>query len=67
MTQIPVTIARKRLYELSYRVENGETITVTRYGKPWVDLIPYRGEFPSADATEGLKSPAKPRKRPITP
>lgn len=34
--------AKNRLTELARRVEAGETVTVTRNGKPVIDLVPHR-------------------------
>lgn len=34
--------AKNRLTELARRVEQGETIVVTRNGKPVLDLVPHR-------------------------
>jgi prevent-host-death family protein len=34
--------AKNRLTELARRVEKGETVTVTRNGKPVLDLVPHR-------------------------
>lgn len=40
MTQIPIREAKNKLTELARRVEAGESITVTRNGKPVMELIP---------------------------
>lgn len=34
--------AKNRLTELARRVEAGETVTVTRNGRPVIDLVPHR-------------------------
>lgn len=34
--------AKNRLTELARRVEEGETVTITRNGKPVLDLVPHR-------------------------
>jgi prevent-host-death family protein len=39
---ISITEARKRLYELLRRAEAGETVVITRRGKPVVNLVPHR-------------------------
>jgi prevent-host-death family protein len=42
----PVTVsmkeAKNRLTELARRVEEGETVTITRNGKPVLDLVPHK-------------------------
>lgn len=40
MVQIPIREAKNRLTELARRVEGGERITVTRNGKPVMELVP---------------------------
>ncbi|WP_275783969.1 type II toxin-antitoxin system Phd/YefM family antitoxin [Pararhizobium gei] len=40
MTQIPIREAKNKLTELARRVEAGERITVTRNGKPVMELVP---------------------------
>jgi len=40
MTQIPIREAKNKLTELARRVEAGEAITVTRNGRPVMDLVP---------------------------
>ena len=42
MTIVPMKEAKNRLTELARRVEKGETIVVTRNGKPAFDLVPHR-------------------------
>lgn len=42
MTTISIKQARDRLTALARRVEKGETVTVTRNGKPVFDLVPHR-------------------------
>lgn len=42
MRSIPIKEAKDRLTELARRVEQGETIVVTRNGKPVLDLVPHR-------------------------
>lgn len=42
MTQVPIREAKNKLTELARRVEAGESITVTRNGKPVMDLVPAR-------------------------
>jgi prevent-host-death family protein len=38
----PIKEARDRLTELARRVENGETIHVTRHGSPLFDMVPVK-------------------------
>lgn len=42
MASISIKDAKNRLTELARRVENGETIVVTRNGHPVLDLVPHR-------------------------
>jgi prevent-host-death family protein len=42
MTTVSISEAKKRLTELARRVERGETIVVTRSGKPVLDLVPHQ-------------------------
>ena len=42
MTTVSIKDAKNRLTELARLVEKGETITVTRNGKPAFDLVPHR-------------------------
>jgi len=42
MTTVSIKDAKNRLTELARLVENGETIVVTRNGKPVFDLVPHR-------------------------
>lgn len=41
MTEISIHEAESRLSELTQRVEQGETIVVTRDGQPVMDLVPH--------------------------
>ena len=41
MESIPIEAAGDRLAELAHRVEQGETIVITRDGKPVADLVPH--------------------------
>jgi prevent-host-death family protein len=54
MATMSMTNARKYFEELVARVEKGETVTLTRWGKPVVDIRPStkrpaRPETPSSD------------------
>jgi prevent-host-death family protein len=42
MTVVSIKQARDRLTALARKVEKGETVTVTRYGKPVLDLVPHK-------------------------
>lgn len=42
MTTVSMREAKNRLTELARRVEQGETIVVTRNGRPVLDLVPHR-------------------------
>jgi prevent-host-death family protein len=42
MKTVSIRDAKNRLTELAREVEDGETITVTRNGKPVFDLVPHR-------------------------
>jgi prevent-host-death family protein len=42
MATISIKEAKDRLTELARRVEKGETVVVTRNGKPILDLVPHR-------------------------
>ena len=42
MSTISIKEAKNRLSELGRKVEKGETITITRNGKPVFDLVPHK-------------------------
>jgi len=42
MTFVSIRDAKNRLTELARQVENGETIVVTRNGRPVFDLVPHQ-------------------------
>ena len=42
MTAVSIKDAKNRLSELARRVEAGETVVVTRNGKPVMELVPAR-------------------------
>ena len=42
MTVVSIKDAKNRLTELARQVEKGETITVTRNGKPVFDIVPHK-------------------------
>jgi prevent-host-death family protein len=56
MTTVNIKEAKNRLSELGHKAENGETIVVTRHGKPAFDLVPHRANKSDWDAvTEEFK------------
>ena len=42
MATVSIRDAKNRLTQLARQVENGETIVVTRNGRPVFDLVPHR-------------------------
>lgn len=42
MNTVSIKQAKDSLIELSRRVEGGESIVVTRYGKPIFDMVPHK-------------------------
>ena len=42
MTTVSMKEAKNRLTELARLVEQGETVVVTRNGRPVLDLVPHR-------------------------
>lgn len=44
MTTVSIKDAKNRLTELARKVEQGETVTITRNGKPVADLVPHRSK-----------------------
>ena len=42
MTTVNIKDAKNRLSELGRKAESGETITITRNGKPAFDLVPHK-------------------------
>ena len=47
MISVPLAQAKNQLSELISRVEHGETVTVTRRGKPVAQLIVYASDISS--------------------
>ena len=41
METVPIETLEERLFELAQRVEQGETVVVTRDGRPVLDLVPH--------------------------
>lgn len=63
MTVVSIKDAKNRLTELARRVEGGETIVITRNGRPVADLVPHKSakgiDLEAIDrfkAERGLKS-----------
>jgi prevent-host-death family protein len=42
MVQVSLKQAKDQLSELARRADAGETIVVTRHGKPWFDIVPHK-------------------------
>jgi prevent-host-death family protein len=42
MSMVSIKEAKNRLTEIARRVEKGETVVVTRNGRPILDLVPHR-------------------------
>jgi len=56
MTIVNIKDAKNRLNELGRKAENGETIVVTRHGKPAFDLVPHQANRSDWDSvTEEFK------------
>lgn len=55
MATVSIKEARDRLTALARRVEKGETVTVTRNGKPVFDLVPHREKRGGLDLEAGWK------------
>lgn len=47
MDMIPIEDAERQLTELASRVEAGEQVTLTRDGKPILDLVPHVASEPA--------------------
>lgn len=65
MKTVPIREAKNRLTELAREVENGETIVITRNGRPIFDMTPHRKrgvlDFAAGRAflrDRGLRDPA---------
>jgi prevent-host-death family protein len=43
-SRVSIKEAKDRLTELARLVEGGETVVVTRHGKPILDLVPHRAK-----------------------
>ena len=42
MKTVPIKEAKNRLTEIARLVENGETVVITRHGRPVLDMVPHR-------------------------
>lgn len=62
MTDIGAYEAKTHLSELLDRVENGERITITRYGRPVAELVP-AGDSPAVTAAEAIERIRETRER----
>jgi len=51
MKIVSATELRLRFEELALEAENGESILVTRYGKPWVKMVPHQKQADDARLT----------------
>lgn len=52
MPTVSIKEAKDRLTALARLVEKGETVVVTRNGKPVLDLVPHRGKALNLEAGE---------------
>lgn len=66
MTTVSIRDAKNRLTELARRVEQGETVVVTRNGRPVLDLVPHRPRG-GLDLAAGERFKAKHGIRDIVP
>lgn len=66
MTTVSIRDAKNRLTELARRVEQGETVVVTRNGRPVLDLVPHRRRG-GLDLAAGERFKAKHGIRDIVP
>jgi prevent-host-death family protein len=56
MKTVSIRDAKNRLTELAREVEGGETIVVTRHGRPIFDMVPHRPrKGPRLEAIEEFK------------
>ena len=55
MNQVTISEARTHLSRLIVEVERGETVTITRRGKPVARLVPARDQKRVADAIDAIK------------
>jgi len=62
MSDIGAYEAKTHLSELLDRVENGERITITRYGRPVAELVP-AGASPAFTAAEAIERIRETRQR----
>jgi len=62
MTDIGAYEAKTHLSELLDRVENGERITITRYGRPVAELVP-AGDSPAVTTAEAIERILETRER----
>jgi prevent-host-death family protein len=62
MSEIPISIAKDKFSELARRAEAGETITITRFGKPVMDCIPLKPSVGSNHPEEPLTTSSTPKR-----
>ncbi|WP_426122320.1 type II toxin-antitoxin system Phd/YefM family antitoxin [Pararhizobium sp. PWRC1-1] len=62
MSEIPISIAKDKFSELARRAEAGETITITRFGKPVMDLVPLKPSVGSNHPEEPLTTFSTPKR-----
>ena len=55
MKQVGVYDAKTQLPRLLDEVERGETVTITRHGRPIAKLVPVRGQRSVREAIEALR------------
>jgi antitoxin (DNA-binding transcriptional repressor) of toxin-antitoxin stability system len=67
MTMVSISKAKKYFYEYAKLVEEGERICVTRYGKPFFDMVPLRMDSTIETADEKRISEAPMQVGPIIP
>ena len=53
MREVPATEAKAHAAQLLNSVGHGETITITRHGRPVVHLVPARAQGPAARRAAG--------------
>ena len=54
--KIPVKEAKNNLSLYGDLAHNGESITVSKHGKPWFDIVPHTVRSRDAEPLPGIKS-----------
>jgi prevent-host-death family protein len=62
MSEIPISIAKDRFSKLARRAEAGERITITRFGKAVMDLVPLKPSVGSNHPEEPLTTSSIPER-----